>query len=70
MKGDGGAIGLFHDRQSLTQFLIVMPEPAWILSEFESMLPDNEPDEEDPVFLHHETSKTYQKLSKGCQQSV
>ena len=32
LKGDGGAIGLFHDCQSLTQFLIVMPELARILS--------------------------------------
>lgn len=38
-----------------------MPELARNLSEFESMLPNNEPDEEDPVFLHHESSKTYQQ---------
>ena len=41
LNGDRGAIGLCHDRQSLTQFLIVKPELARILSEFESMLPDS-----------------------------
>ena len=61
MKGDGGAIGLFHDCQSDTQFLIVMPELARILSEFESILPNNDAVEEDPVFLHHETSKSFQQ---------
>ena len=61
MKGDGGAIGLFHDRDALTQLLIVMPELARMMSEFESTLPETESEEEDMVFLHNEMGKTFQK---------
>lgn len=40
--------------------MIVMPQLARLISEFENLLPETKSDEEDDVFLHHEDSKSFQ----------
>ena len=61
IKGSGGAIGLFHNHQAQTQWLIVMPELSRILQEFEVQLASMESNDDEKTFDHNEQSQAFQK---------
>ena len=61
LKGLGGALGLFHNQGGLAQWLIVMPELSGILSEFGSIFPKTDTEDDEPNFFHHEMTLSYQK---------
>ena len=64
IKGNGGAIGLFQNREQVTKWLIVTPELARLVQEFERQLPSrmiDDGDLEDLDFDHHEATQGFQR---------
>ena len=70
IKESGGAVGLSHDHQALTQWLIVTPEVSRILQEFDKFLPKTKSNDEDSQFQHHEESHSFQKIFQGKVKSL